>query len=794
MSTHPAGSKDFESIAHIDARLAEIENEKRALLARKEALLRLTPTDDSSSNLTPKQKIAIFRNLFRGRQDIFANRWQNQQGRAGYSVACNNEWVQGICNKPRIKCMDCQHSQFSELNDQVIYRHLAGQQVVGLYPLLQDNTCYLLAVDFDEGHWQDEVKAIAKVCVDLEIPHVIEISRSGQGAHLWIFFEDRVPASEARLLGFALLDKAMEIFPNLSFDSYDRLFPNQDVLPDGGFGNLIALPLQREARQAGNSSFVDKELKLIADQWQHLAQIRRLKQQELTKLLSQLSSNTLLQKEQEVPDSRPPWEASAKPGPLLLTNPPTQLTVTLADRVYFELNTLPNLLAARLKRFASFSNPVFFKTQALRFSTNGIPRFISCARMEQGYLSLPRGCLDETVTLLNESKIAVLIDDKRTAGEKLVGLKPLMTLRPNQKVAVKEMTKHDTGTLHAPTAFGKTVTAIGIIVKRKVNTLILVHSRQLLEQWQERLRSFLPDIEIGVIAGGKRKPTGVIDIATYQSLINLKDNTVLPLVQNYGHVIVDECHHVSAPRFEMVLNEVRAKYVLGLTATPDRQDGHQKIIFMAAGPIRHKVKSQTDEQFEQQVQVHQLQDSEPQSVTVTEERPKVADVYRLIMENERRTNQIVADVVRSVNQSRHPLVLTERREHAQQINRLLQERGIDSVILTGGMKAVELKSANERLAAAKVVVATGKYVGEGFDLPRLDTLFLAMPIAWKGALAQYAGRIHREVDGKTLVTIHDYVDSCIPMLQRMFAKREKSYRAMGYKMEVVVECDITALI
>ena len=784
MSTNQADPKHFESVATIDARLAEIEHEKRTLLARKEALLRSTPNDESGSNLTPKQKIAIFRNLFRGRQDIFANRWQNQQGRAGYSVACNNEWMQGICNKPRIKCVDCQHRQFSELNEQVIYRHLAGKQVVGLYPLLQDNTCYLLAVDFDKGHWQDEVKAIAKVCADLEIPHLIEISRSGQGAHLWIFFEDRAPASEARLLGFALLDKAMEIFPNLSFDSYDRLFPNQDVLPEGGFGNLIALPLQREARQAGNSSFVDIELNLIADQWQHLAQIRRLKQQELTKLLSQLSSNALMQKEQQVPDNRPPWEASAKPGPLLLDNPPAQLTVTLADRVYFELSTLPNLLAARLKRFASFSNPVFFKTQALRFSTNGIPRFISCARMERGYLSLPRGCLDEAIALLTESRVAVLIDDKRTSGEKLVGLKPLMTLRPNQKVAVKEMTKHDTGTLHAPTAFGKTVTAIGIIAKRKVNTLILVHSRQLLEQWQERLRSFLPETEIGVIAGGKRKPTGVIDIATYQSLINLKDNTILPLVQDYGHVIVDECHHVSAPRFEMVLNEVRAKYVLGLTATPDRQDGHQKIIFMAAGPIRHKVKSQTDEQFEQEVRVHQLQDTEQQAL-LSEERPKVADVYRLIMENERRTNRIVADVVQSVNESRYPLVLTERREHAQQINRLLQEHGIDSLMLTGAMKAAERNSANERLATAQVVVATGKYVGEGFDLPRLDTLFLAMPIAWKGALAQYAGRIHREADGKTLVTIHDYVDSYIPMLQRMFAKRERSYKAMGYKMAVV---------
>ncbi|MDT8427248.1 MAG: DEAD/DEAH box helicase family protein [Pseudomonadales bacterium] len=771
---------NFRDISAIDARLTELEQEKQRLIALREELRKPEPTPPVSESFSPAQKVAIFRSLFRGRSDIFANRWQNQQGRSGYSVACNNEWVQGICNKPRIKCLNCNHRQFSELSDQVIYRHLAGQQVVGLYPLLQDSTCYLLATDFDKGNWQEEVKAMSRACSEYGVPHAVEISRSGNGAHLWIFFADNVPANEARLLGFGLLDKAMEVYPNLSFDSYDRLFPNQDILPEGGFGNLIALPLQREARLTGNSSFTDEELNVIDDQWLYLAQIKSLSRQELNKLLLQISPNAGLISEQDVSDTRPPWEITAIPKPLVLENLPQRITITLANHIYFEMKTLPSTLSARLRRLASFSNPVFFKTQALRFSTHGIPRFISCARIEHGYLALPRGCLDDALALLKENNIDVQIDDKRELGTKLSGIKPLLTLRKNQQSAVKGMCKHESGILHAPTAFGKTVTAIGMIAKRKVNTLILVHSRQLLDQWQERLRSFLPETEIGVIRGGKKKPTRIIDIATYQSLINKKDNTISPIVQEYGHVIVDECHHVSAPRFEMVLNEVRAKYVLGLTATPERQDGHQKIIFMAAGPIRHKVKDSGKGKFYQEVQVHQLYDTPPQSLTSSEERPKITDAYRWIIENDNRTQKIVSDVIGDIRGARHPIVLTERREHAETINQLLKESGVNSVILKGAMKAAERKHVEEHLHSAQVVVATGKYVGEGFDLPRLDTLFLAMPIAWKGSLAQYAGRIHRESDGKTQVTIHDYVDSGLPMLQRMFNKREKSYKTMGY--------------
>lgn len=456
----------FQSIAEIDSRLVALEQEKKQLLALREQLQQ-PPSNTSDSPLySPEQKIAIFRGLFRGRADIFANRWQNKQGRSGYSVACNHEWVQGICHKPRIKCQDCNHRQFTELNDQIIYRHLAGQQIVGLYPLMHDNTCYFLAADFDKCQWQDEVKAMSKACQNFGIPHAIEISRSGNGAHLWIFFNEKVPAKEARLLGFGLLDKAMEFYPNLSFDSYDRLFPNQDILPECGFGNLIALPLQKEARLSGNSSFVDNELNVIQDQWQHLANMKSVSCSTLTKLLTQILPNSALFKEQEVIENRPPWEMTAKAKPLLLENPPEKITVTLANHVYFDLSELPTALAARLRRLASFSNPVFFRTQALRFSTHGIPRFISCARIEQGYLAIPRSCLDEALELLTENQIEVQLDDQRERGTKLKSTKSLVKLRKNQQAAVRAMSKHDAGILHAPTAFGKTVTAIGMITKR----------------------------------------------------------------------------------------------------------------------------------------------------------------------------------------------------------------------------------------------------------------------------------------------------------------------------------------
>jgi superfamily II DNA or RNA helicase len=764
----------------IEVRLLELERERESLLERKQALI-LTKSsiqdlpDQRAQPLSTQQKVDLFRSIFRGREEVHAVRWENNQGRHGYALACDNEWKKGLCHKPKIKCGECRSQAFQPLDHEALYEHLTGQRIAGLYPLLDDDKTWLLVVDFDKSDWQRAASAFRESCGQWEIPCGVERSRSGNGAHVWIFFEEALPAKDARRLGFALLDKAMERHAVISFDSYDRLFPNQDTQPKGGFGNLIALPLQRGPRQSGNTEFVDEGFKAYSDQWAFLQALRKVGVKHVYDCLDKLDSSS-----DQADKELKPWEKGLPLQKGSIANCPETVELIFANRIYLPIGELPQVLLARLKRIASFSNPVFFKTQALRFSTHGIPRFISLSHIDQGYISLPRGCMDDVLALLKEQSICIEIDDKRMVGRRLLGLKFKGELRKDQKKAVSALVKHHDGVLHAPTAFGKTVTAIGLIQRRKVSTLILVHNRQLLDQWRERLNMFLEGCKIGVISGGKKKPTGEVDVATYQSMINPKDNSVNEALFDYGQIIIDECHHLSAPRYEALLTEARAKYVLGMTATPQRQDGHQPIIFMLAGPIRHTVKTDSRHQFEQRVIVRQLSHEPPPELLKNDGRPHIADIYRWLMEDGARNRQIIDDVVVEVKQSRHPIVLTERREHTVALGKLLDGHGIRYQILRGAMKAKDRKAALDALSHTQVLIATGKYIGEGFDLPKLDTLFLALPISWKGSLSQYAGRIHRQSKGKERVTIYDYVDYSVPTLQRMYGRRSKAYEALGY--------------
>jgi hypothetical protein len=468
-----------KELAQIEERLIALEGEQSSLIARKQSLHRQSSSSLISLHQTEvlsiDEKVALFSSLFKGRTDIFSLRWENRQGRSGYSVACANEWRQGICHKPRIKCSECTHRVFKSIEYAVIYDHLSGKHTLGLYPLLQGDDCWLLAVDFDKADWQQAVTAFRNTCISFSVECAVERSRSGNGAHIWIFFEEVMPARDARRLGFALLDKAMERHAGLSFESYDRLFPNQDNMPEGGFGNLIALPLQNTPRQSGNSVFVDERFNAYSNQWEMLSSIKKMDHSKLYTLLGQLG-----QTGESEPDLKP-WEKSFPVSKDKVDGCPAAVSLVLANKLYIPTEGLPQVLIARIKRVASFSNPAFFKTQALRFSTNGIPRFICLATIEQGYLCLPRGCFDEAIEILNKQDIQIEVDDKRQPGKKLKGLSFKGELRADQKTAVKVMGKYDAGVLHAPTAFGKTVTAIGLIHKRKVNTLILVHSRQLLD-------------------------------------------------------------------------------------------------------------------------------------------------------------------------------------------------------------------------------------------------------------------------------------------------------------------------
>jgi superfamily II DNA or RNA helicase len=736
------------------------------------------------SNLSTADKVALFRRLFRGRTDVHPVRWESATtGKSGYAPACANEWRPAICEKPRIKCADCGNRSLVPVSDAAIYSHLAGEKTLGVYPLLRDDTCYFVAIDFDKAEWREDVKAFAQSCRELDVPVALEISRSGNGAHAWIFFRAAIPARDARRLGTAIISHTCRRARQLSLTSYDRLFPNQDTMPKGGFGNLIALPLQKKPREAGHSVFVDDALHEYPDQWAFLASIKPIAPQDVDAaiLLATGTAHPLDVTFIDEQDLATPWKRTSHdkatlPGPL-----PEALTVTLANLVFFEKSQLTQPLTNRLTRLAAFQNPEFYRAQAMRMSVWDKPRVIGCAENFPRHIGLPRGCLDAAQALLRMNGIRCDLRDERISGMP-VKVEFNGTLRPDQEVAVTTMLRHDAGVLCAPTAFGKTVTAAAIIARRRVNTLILVHRAELLRQWQERLNAFLGTGEdiVGTIGGGKRKPSGMIDIAVMQSLS--RKGEVDPLVEGYGQVIVDECHHVGAISFDAILRSVKARYVLGLTATPIRRDGLQPIIFMQCGPIRHTAASPASAPHDLAVIPRTVLQRTPISNDIG-----IQETFRTLVDNQKRTAAIADEAQRAVGDGRKVLVLTERTDHLDRIRRLLDERHLEPFVLHGRMskkQRADLIAEIDALPAdaPRVLLATGRLVGEGFDHPPLDTLILAMPVSWKGTLQQYAGRLHREHAGKTDVRIIDFVDAGHPALLRMWEKRQRGYRAMGYRM------------
>ncbi|MBB2486640.1 DEAD/DEAH box helicase family protein [Mitsuaria sp. WAJ17] len=736
------------------------------------------------SRLSTAEKLALFRRLFRGRTDVYPIRWESKtSGKPGYTPACANEWRAGICEKPRIKCGDCSNRLLIPLSDAVIYDHLAGEHTVGIYPLLEDDTCYFLAVDFDEADWRDDARAFTQSCEELGVPAALEVSRSGKGAHAWVFFASRVSARDARRLGTAIISHTCSRTRQLKLESYDRLFPNQDTMPKGGFGNLIALPLQKWPRENGCSVFVDADLRPYPDQWAFLASIQPMAAHDIDRTILRATGGVhpldvnFIDEE----DLATPWKRESAPTNKLAGQMPKSLTVTLANLVYFEKAQLPQALANRLIRLAAFQNPEFYKAQAMRMSVWDKPRVIGNAENYPRHIALPRGCLDAALTLLRDNGIACELRDERFGGE-LIDVVFAGTLRLDQEAAVAGMLQHDAGVLCAPTAFGKTVTAAAMIARRGVNTLVLVHRTELLKQWQERLQSFLGVGKgvVGTIGGGKAKPTGKIDIAVMQSVS--RQGEVNPLVENYGQVIVDECHHVGAVSFDAILKRTRAKFVMGLTATPIRRDGQQPIIFMQCGPIRYTAAKPASAPHDLEVV--------PRSRFTQIDLPTdagIQDVFRHLASDLPRTEAIAAEAKAAYEQGRKVLVLTERTEHLDALRAFLDDLTPAPFVLHGRMSRKQRAALLTDLDglppdAPRVLLATGKLVGEGFDHPPLDTLVLAMPVSWKGTLQQYAGRLHREHASKTDVRIIDFIDTGHPALLRMWDKRQRGYRAMGYRV------------
>jgi superfamily II DNA or RNA helicase len=708
------------------------------------------PPSPKVNMMSPEdEKITLFMSLFRGRNDVYARRYENSTtGKKGYTPACANEW-KGGCDKKKTKCAGCKIKEFLPLDKTVIKSHLQGKHTIGIYPMTESEDCYFLALDFDKGDYKKDVTVFREACATFDLKPCIERSRSGNGGHVWFFFEDKISARLARKFGIKLLTYAMTMRHEIDFKSYDRLFPNQDTIPQGGLGNLIALPLQAIPRKEGNSVFVDGNFIPYSDQWAYLSSVSKLSFDEINRVIDAIPDEEVDKEEAEKP-----WEVRGDTK-LSAADYPASANIVLADMIYIEKAGMSERLMHKLKKLAAFKNPEFFKAQAMRLNTYEKPRIISCVGESKDYIHLPRGLLDDVKKLLAPCKIT--IEDKRNNGE-TIDVEFVGTLRENQNQAVEELLKYDCGVLSATTAFGKTVAGINIIAQRKTNTLILVHRTQLATQWKERIEQFL---KINIMAGGirdgiskrkrgkkitvigqygaqKNKLSGIIDIALLQSAAGKgTDGAVKDFVKNYGMVIVDECHHVSAFSFERVLKSVNAKYVYGLTATPKRQDGHDPIITMQCGAIRHVADNKSEiknRSFAHYVIPCFTRFTCKDDTTITK-------IYSDLSTNVFRNEMIIKDVLAAFGRGRTPIILCNRKDHVKTLTESLEPHCKNVIVLIGGGKAKEKREEFERLKSLSpdepfIIVATGKYIGEGFDEPRLNTLFLADPISWRGTLEQ----------------------------------------------------------
>lgn len=765
-----------------------IENLKKENKTLKEQLygkVEKEETEQEPKNISSEEKVKIFMEIFKGRTDLYAKRWtSNKTGKSGYSPVCKNEFSAYKCDKPRIKCNECPYRELLPLTEDVVLKHLKGDITIGIYPLLPGDLCNFLAIDFDKKTYEKDVIAFWNTCDDLGIPIYVEKSRSGDGAHVWIFFEESISARIARKMGNILLTKTMEK-ASLDLDSYDRLFPNQDTMPKGGFGNLIALPFQGKSSKSGNTVLVDKYFDVQDNQLDILTNIKRIKSDEIYEFIDKYKEDDYKEPEpEEISDDDIPKKDNIKNT--LFTN---NIECIIENQIYIKkLKLLPNEITY-LKRLASFTNPKFYELQKLRMPIfyKTTPRIISCFEEDDRFLILPRGCLEKIKEICEKSNVKLIIKDKREKGIE-TEYNFIGKLNKKQENAMNELITHETGVLCATTGFGKTVIGANIISKLKTNTLVIVNRNNLLEQWKERLSYFLDTNkkEIGQCGASKEKLNGKLDVASFQALFK-KDN-IEEIVKNYGLVIVDECHHVAAFSFEKVLKAIRSKYVYGLTATPTRKDGWHKIIYMQCGDIRVRVSNKELKQNKEMEHTVIVKKTNYKYIP-TEERDKIqiSEILSDMCHNVFRNSLIIEDIGKCISEGRIPIVLTERVEHLNILREQLEYMNVPVVIYKGSMGKKKTKEIQDILKEAdennksRIILATSSSIGEGFDDSRLDTLFLTMPVSWKGRIIQYVGRLHREHEDKEKVIVYDYLDN-MKVLEKMYNRRIKGYKIAGYEI------------
>ena len=759
--------------------------------------------------ITPETAKSFFA-MFHGRVDVYAKRSKDK----GYFPQCDNFWKLGLCPKregAKTKCSECSARVYSTLNSQVIMRHMLGTRedcsdVLGVYVMLEDDTCRFIVFDFDNHDenepevkgWQEEVDALRRICANFGIDCLVERSRSGKGAHVWILFSEAIPASKARMFGNALITKGAELVSLKNFRYYDRMLPMQDSLPEGGLGNLIALPWQGQAVKKGNSVFVDDDWQPFPDQWQTLMGVHKLSLLELDSFITEWCPDDKPYGELQTEDRDGQADLFAKKR-FWNEDAAGKVMIVKREGLYVDKRNLKPRFQNAVRRLAAYSNPEFYKNLKQGFSTIDIPRIVYCGYDDGDNIVLPRGSEAHLLDALNDAGIEYEVADKRQNGRVLnIGFNG--ELYPEQMEAAEALLSYDNGVLNAATSFGKTVVGAYLIAARKVNTLVLVHNVEIMARWVDDLHRFLFIDEemptyttpkgrvkrrnslVGTFCSQKNALTGIVDVAMISSLG--KDDDINPVVQNYGMVIMDECHHAAAYTSESVLRALTSRYVYGLTATAKREDGQDRKIFMHLGPVRHRYTAR--ERAEKQGIGHYVY---PRFTRVADVSDKLSinECFALVAGSELRNVQIVADVKECISKGRTPIVMTKRKDHAARLYDMLQGAAQHVFLLQGGGGLKEREALRRQMAAvpkdeSMLAVAIGQYIGEGFNYPRLDTLLLAMPISFESNVEQYAGRLNRDYEGKRDVVIFDYIDQYIPMLERMYHKRLRTYRRIGFEV------------